>query len=323
MIVEVERLLTFLMFYGKYVGMTTKPTDIFGKDPETATLGTHGATRQVLNYIWVSKEKQEETENPEEPENPMQEKYSNNVSYISKANPDVEVLLWVDNRLLNSSQRVFLDDLSSAHPNLSVRDLNEIPRYQEDPIFSKTKRLPHDECEPIWQKVDFARVVVLDHVLANEDADEVYYSDLDIVDPHIASDAVQSVLNNHGMVFAKCDRNGRNEVAYLENQFMGFRRKAADFVSDRLLPVVKEEIDQGKNGWPPLCRCVRERFSEIDRSLDTVTVKTQELAGPNSMGWMNVGTDTGWHNQLTGGASSFGKPFSIPSDFLKGLDFSS
>ncbi len=323
MVVKIERVLKSLIFYGKIINMTTKPTDIFGKDPETAAPGTHGAARQVLNYIWISKEKQEETANPEEPENPMMEKYSNNVSCISNANPDVDVLLWVDNHLLNSSQRIFLENLSSAHPNLSVRDLNEIPKYREDPIFSKSERLPHDECEPIWQKVDFARVVVLDHVLATEDAAEVYYSDLDIVDPHIASDAVQSILNNHGMVFAKCDRNGRNEVAYLENQFMGFRRKAADFVSDRLLPVVKEEIDQGKNGWPPLCRCVRERFSGINRSLNTVTVKTRELAGPNSMGWMNVGTGIVWLDQLTEGDSSVRKHLSIPSDFLKGLDFNS
>jgi len=278
--------------------MTMKLTGIFDGRIEPQAPETRGTLKRILNYIWISKEKQEETVSPEEPENPIHEKYSRNVTYFTKANPDVQVLLWTDNKLLNSSQRVFFDNLSSSCPNLSIRDLNEIPRYQNDPIFRKTERLPHDECEPIWQRVDFARVVVLDHVLTNEVADEVYYSDLDIVDPQISSDTVQSILNRHGMVFAKCDRNGRNKAAYLENQFMGFRKEAADFVYDRLLPVTKEEIEQGKNGWPPLCRCVKERFSEIDRTLDSVTIKTQELAGPNSMGWMNVGTDTSWYEPL-------------------------
>ena len=256
---------------------------------------------RIINYIWINKEKAEE-DGSSGPTNPMPNKYTDNVAKIAGIYNQDEIRLWVDDTLLSESQRNFLRGTSERKPNLTINDLNEIPAYKNEDLFRKVEREPHDEYDPIWQKVDYARVVVLEHLLETSDADEVFYLDLDIIDPRLDSPPVQNILDKHSMVFAKCDRNGRNEVAYLENQFMGFRNgvSAKEFVSQVLMPTVRSDIEEGRHGWRPFCRCVRERFSGVDSSLNSVTIKTTELGGPNSMGDTKVGTQGIFYNKLSG-----------------------
>ncbi len=244
--------------------------------------------RRILNYIWLSQRKADDADDKEASQNPMPKKYTDNLINMANNYPTIEIQLWVDIALLNSAQSRFLEELSSANPNLAIMDLNTITAYQQDALFQKIEKLPHDEGDPIWQKVDYARVVVLHHQLTTDDADEVFYSDLDVIDPGITSPMIQTILNNHGMIFAKCNRNRLDQPYYLENQFMGFRHNSVAFLADELLPGVRQGIAKGQNGWSPLCRCVRQRFYN-DQLLDNVTIKTAELPGPNSVGWSNGG----------------------------------
>lgn len=225
----------------------------------------------VINFVWMRNSPQ--TKNDKSP--PLPDKYTQNIIQTARENPDCSVMLWADAHHWNAESWKIITDLcaQSEMPNLSLQSLNAIPEYNSNKIFSKTRKGFYDHTDPIWQKVDFARIIVLAHVLETTDAKQAYYADLDLKAPKITSPEVQSIMSNHGMVFALNNR----APDFLENQFMGFNRENSDFVVRQLVPMTRHAVTHGTDGWLAMCQAAHDRLGTGKNWLNGVTVNTIEI----------------------------------------------
>ncbi len=206
-------------------------------------------TRQkVVNYMWLSNKP--ETPSSEAARNPLLSRHSERVAALYIGNfltiagmtPDADFVLWVDHALLSEASIRFLTDMcrTAETKNVYVRDLKEIAKYRALPLFQAGTDSNDAPDSPLWKKVDLARLLVLEHVLATTRVQQVFYSDMDIVDPQVSTPQMQKILDGHGMAFVKIVRHTGSNPSYLENSFTGLTRQGEAFLTDRLLPVVQE-----------------------------------------------------------------------------------
>lgn len=239
---------------------------------------------RILSYVWLMKDEPPKKHNLKARnsafENPMPNKYINNISSVAYKNFDTTIIIWVELNALNEKQKRFLEWFRAQYQNIEIRDINDVERYKEN-IYRAREVHKIPTADPFWQKVDYTRLLVLDHLLEVGAAEEVFYSDTDIIDPPLSSEKTHAFLDQFGLVFAKCE--GRKAGAYLENQFMGFRAEGRSFLTG-LIHATRVGIEEkGYNGWTPLCQYVRQNFSAVDNTLDCVTVRTREMAVPESV----------------------------------------
>ena len=175
------------------------------------------------------------------------------------------------------AQTQYFEKLADGIENLSLRDIREISQYNEDPLFSKMKPDYKDNGEPIWQKVDYARVLVLHHLLSTQDYDQAFYCDLDIVDPQFDTPRAIDLMNRNKAVFARSNRDGDDDYVYLENQVIGFHRDMLMALEDGLLPLTRAQIEEGENGWGALIMFVEDHFEKSDSAFSSISVRTYEL----------------------------------------------
>lgn len=244
--------------------------------------------KQVLNYVWINKQPLGHSKSGELEGELLPDKYVANVVKLALMYPQTEFILWTDANLMTALGIVRLRDVFSAQnglSNISVRDLNEIPGYKDEPFFTALSDADVDVPSNsgyalIWRKVDLARIIVLDYMLSTKDDAIIFYCDLDIIDPQISSPRVHELLVQNGLVFARTDRNGLAVGYGLENQFIGVNQNGRSFITNHLLPATRQStIERGGSGWEPLKRCVREKFPRA--RLYDVSVMTRELGGPD------------------------------------------
>jgi hypothetical protein len=187
---------------------------------------------------------------------------------------EVTTLLWCDYSLLSEAERTFLETHPDKPETFSFRDLNQIPSYGKTALFGKTNdeiRLragkgPDAPSARIWQKVDLVRLLVLEHLFKTTGAKNVFYSDLDIINPQLTSSFAVQALKKHGMIVNMYDREGLAPKPFLENQFMAFSRSREKDVSEKLIPAVRKSYQDGhKNGWVAFCQYARKTVPDLSR----------------------------------------------------------
>ncbi len=74
---------------------------------------------------------------------------------------------------------------------------------------------------------------MLEHLLKKENAAQVFYSDVDILDPDIETDFVRCSIESYGVVFAQARLKDDEGVPYstFENGFLGFSKTMLPFIS--------------------------------------------------------------------------------------------
>lgn len=228
----------------------------------------------AINFIWL----RNKTQPKGDMSDPLPEKYTRNLLETAHRNPDASVFLWTDENNWNKGTQQKLADLCNKKelPNLSLRSLRDIHEYTTSPVFAKTRKGFYDHTDPIWQKVDYARVMVLNHLLETTDAEQVFYADIDLIAPPISSPEVQDIMQRHGMVFTRNPQQSPGS-GFLENGFMGFGRENADFVYGELVPMTRNAISNGMDGWHPMCQAAREKLGGGPGWLDAVTIRTIEI----------------------------------------------
>lgn len=229
--------------------------------------------KNVLNYIWISNRDHYDPERTSSG-SPVPAEYLNNAFQNARENPEVTTLLWCDYSLLSEAERTFLETHPDKPETFSFRDLNQIPSYGKTALFGKTNdeiRLragkgPDAPSARIWQKVDLVRLLVLEHLFKTTGAKNVFYSDLDIINPQLTSSFAVQALKKHGMIVNMYGREGLAPKPFLENQFMAFSRSREKDVSEKLIPAVRKSYQDGhKNGWVAFCQYARKTVPDLSR----------------------------------------------------------
>src|SRR3954469_1626473 len=101
-----------------------------------------GASGTVVNFIWLNREKV--TFMPYRPV-PMIE-MQNIKNAVDNANkyPDADFRIWVDLKLMDQYTAYAIERFigeNAPHGNITLRDLQEIPDYAGDPLFTQSSSL--------------------------------------------------------------------------------------------------------------------------------------------------------------------------------------
>lgn len=231
-------------------------------------------SKSVLAFLWITSEEDSNDASPQGL-SVIPVPCLNNAYRIAEETPAVQVQIWLETPPFPETASRPASGLRPVPANVRFKNLNEIEDYRTGPLFRQAEGSLYDGGNLIWQKVDLARLVMLDHILSTQDIDRAFYADLDIADPQVSTPRMKAILQKHGMVFAKNKRHGGEYM--LENQFMGFDRQALPALKD-LLEKTRRDIDANDgNGWPSLCAFVKTRFGLADPTLDSVTIRTTEI----------------------------------------------
>jgi len=195
--------------------------------------------RRILNYVWIN-------DKPDNIDMLRDDLCSVPLHYFDRAfknardYPDVDVNIWVDYAMLDGYSRLFVDSytLMQEMPNVRLHNLRDIPTYVQTPMFDTSGQ------HPIWSRVDYARLLVLEHCLGNMPARDVFYADFDVQNVKLDQKNLKDCMNHYGCIIGRAD--------IIENSFFGFRKgtKAEDFLVSTLLPETLEATRKGtENGY--------------------------------------------------------------------------
>jgi len=207
--------------------------------------------RRMLNYVWINVCHDDIIERDELCSVPLH--YFDMAYDNARRYPNVEVNIWVDYALLDGPSRFFVDSYGycADTPNVKLRNLRDIPAYAQTPMFDV------DSERPIWCRVDYARLLVLQHCLNTEAADDIFYSDFDVADVALNHPNLRRCMDRYGCIMGKSD--------ILENGFLGFRRetKAENFLKETLLPKTLDVTSEGaENGYSAFRRNFKRWFNK-------------------------------------------------------------
>ena len=199
-----------------------------------------------LNYVWINKEPiitHEDGELCGIPLNRIDRAHQN-----AKAYPETAFNIWVDYKLLDCSTRFFIEshDHINSPDNVQLRDLNDIPTYAENAHFS-----PEGGTD-IWARVDYARLLVLEHCLKTTDVDVAFYSDFDTRDVSIENKEALKSLHKYGVVLGSVikDDGGKGMV---ENGYFGLCKETGEhFLDSYLLPETEKALMDNRDGFEAL-----------------------------------------------------------------------
>lgn len=200
---------------------------------------------QAYNLVWLSP--RFTSGDGEDFHPPFQEKTKENILAIARANPDVDVRLWVDSKRLTKLQMQWLQEMvsDSVSNNLVVQDLRTIPSYDQCPLYNKEDTSPDwraNKHSLIWRQVDAARILAC---LQGEYA-QSFYTDCDITRFCINSDDVQSTLSRHGIVVSTPGGKG------FENQILGFDSRCRGIFNLLYISTLRDVSDNECNGYSAL-----------------------------------------------------------------------
>ena len=209
-----------------------------------------GGLDVLVNYVWLNAEPDvpDRVAESSVPLRYLDEAYANARRY-----PAVRFKIWFDESMLDARTRRCVGDHRQrrAPANIAFSDLNQIPAFRAEPIFADAARTD------IWARVDYARLLVLDHALASEPETYVVYADFDI--PRLHLRAARKKMEAHGVVLVTggairhwppCLNRRR---ADLQNSYLGFQ-KAQDGPEKlaALLRVTRVAALAGQNGFAAL-----------------------------------------------------------------------
>jgi hypothetical protein len=148
----------------------------------------------------------------------------------------------------------YQDNLDVLSNMLKQREENIIYRsqYIATNIFEESFFIYRDDINKhpfdLYQRVDFARLIVLAHELRTEKSNFAIYVDADIM----LNQTIESICNasQENVLFWYLPNNS-NSGYFIENQLMGFRKDALDDL-DTLLAQTAHVLLQKKNGYEAL-----------------------------------------------------------------------
>ena len=212
--------------------------------------------KQSLNYVWINKHPFESRDN-ELCGVPL--KYLDRAIANANRYPHTKVNIWLDFDLLDASSLFFVASHSYLFGdnslNITIRNLHEIPKYRKDQVFQPKG----EELTDIWARVDYARLLVLRHVLKHDDVTDAFYSDFDVKDTNIQCDHVKACMNKYGLIFGGV-KNGQRE-----NGFLGFRSDEPTDFLERLIKTTRKMAKQGDDGFGVYSNAIR-RWEKITRA---------------------------------------------------------
>ena len=194
-----------------------------------------------VNFIWIQAERLQDTEAQDTLANPIPERLMENVAAFARDYPDVDVSVWVDLYGKGQHSSELTENLGSQVdlPNVRFRALDEIEKYKDSTVFDEA----FDDWQGvIWDKVDYARLVLMEHLVHTNAPDHAsIYSDMD-VDFSKNFELFVATLEHEGAAIGLQFQHGDYG---LENQIFGFSPKHKGFVSDVLACPADERELQG------------------------------------------------------------------------------
>lgn len=187
-----------------------------------------------VNYIWL---------NPRDsrksladcatrlPLHYLERMYENAATYS-----DANFYLWLDFDQLSYADHFFLDShryIFDAE-RIKIRNLRDIPEYNDYPGFEKDSNIA------LYARADFARVLVLNHMLQHHIDDTIIYADLDCSDIKLTDNAFKECLEKYGLALGYAGKN-RACNGYIALQ----GERGICFMNEHLLP--RTEIAFQKN----------------------------------------------------------------------------
>lgn len=211
----------------------------------------------ALNYVWINKEPHDYDVDEVLCGVPLQN--IDRVITNAKRYPEAAVTLWLDYDLLDDASihmvasHIYIQD---AH-NIKIRDLREIPSFQENTFLFDWERsglsrsgiegFSEDDTHNIWGRVDLARLLAVRHTL-DEGASYALYSDFDNEDVSSNATPMLERLRHHNMVFGVTKTGGKYDI--FENSYFAFGQQRSDErYLDRLIDATVEDVRKGMNGY--------------------------------------------------------------------------
>lgn len=194
-----------------------------------------------MNYVWVNERPVKgEADSPlcGVPLSHLDMAYKNAASY-----PQAQFNIWIDFARLDDMSRFFVHSHGylAKRENVTIRDLNDIPRYQ-------TLNETPDHALPIWMQVDLARLLVLSHQLDESGARNIFYADFDVDDVALDCPHAARKLHLYGMCFGRTFSSKR-----LENGYIAFQRgRGSEFLNEEMIPQTMLAAGYGYNGYDAL-----------------------------------------------------------------------
>jgi hypothetical protein len=193
-----------------------------------------------VNYVWINKTPVQPDEEGALCGVPLH--YLDKAIANARKYPEAQFNIWIDKSLLDPMSQFFVaSHLNIANvPNLRLRSLGEVPAYHAYRIFRQCNE------STIKARVDFARLLVLEHEFETTDAARIFYADFDIEDVKINSQPIRQRMDDLGMVF------GATYKLPVENSYMGFTRPNCETFLADLLSSSEDAAMKGEPCWKPL-----------------------------------------------------------------------
>lgn len=168
--------------------------------------------------------------------------------------PDTEFNLWLDFRQLSISDRFFLDSHRYFFDmaEISIHDLREVKEYAESPGFDIDTNIA------LYARADYARILVLDHLLQKDSKTPAIYADIDCEDVKAEDPTLRETVEEYGLAYG---RSGRHNIA---NGFIALQgEKGQNLMTHYLLPNTKTDFQKNKvNHFGAFARSVRKYRQE-------------------------------------------------------------
>lgn len=236
-----------------------------------------------LNYIWISAQNRLWDRGGSVD---IENYFLENMGAVIQQNRDVTIQLWVeaDGKPINGDRFTSTFNDISGLSRIVFRDLYEIDQYANMSLFREQSKSVEFQHDSLWQKSDLARLLVVEHCLERNEADIVFYSDMDIIAPSITAEAL-SIVNKHGLILATSDKGVAPDIdLYLENQFFGFTKRRAFLLSKSVIPTVIESMsgskDRGYNGWTGFCNAMESFMRKEGLALPDISLTLREVMRP-------------------------------------------
>jgi hypothetical protein len=212
----------------------------------------------LVNYVWINME-------PDRAD--RKAKCSVSLKHLDRAYmnaryyPDARFKIWVDFRFLDERSRTCLREHAQrfAPANAALCDLNDIAPYHNDKLFAPDGAA----LKSVWPRVDYARLIVLEHVLKTEPQRYALYADFDVTDVRLRA-AVEK-MEQYGTALATTGASrffgGRLNIfeGMLENGYYAFRKGSE---AEKLLKSLRRKTGRaagvGQNGFGPFTELVGE-----------------------------------------------------------------
>jgi len=208
----------------------------------------------LLNYAWIGNKDYYCSEKFRS-RSPIPAEFLNNVDQVAQKLSDITIWIWCDDAELTRRGKEVLLAFKQRHPNLHLKNLNNVPTYRENPVFEKIQKEP--QAVKIWHKVDLLRLLVLAHVFKTTDVTWAFYSDFDVADPEIHSQRTRLILDKHSLLLNNSCVTP--EETFIENNFMGFHRAISDEITQRFIPETVASFSRNKfSGWDAFWKCALE-----------------------------------------------------------------